>query len=229
MLLVLALFGCWTSERREIAAEAEVVREMSDHWSEASAARDAVVQGDLGEAQRAAKKLASRLPIQPLADELAPYEDELADATERVQAATHLTDAGVAVGKMAQACGRCHSAAGATLDLEDPAPPAKGEGVKAEMAVHAWAAEKLWLGMIRPSDQDLQDAVAVIAAPGLTEGADPQVSQAAAELDKGVHDLAAAVQEDVSARGERYGQLLLTCATCHLLRPGDIAAEPSAP
>lgn len=228
MLLVLALFGCWTSERREITEEAAVIREMSDHWTDAAAARDAVVQGDLAAANRAGGKLAAGLPIEALPAELSAYQDELATATKRVQAATNLADAGVGVGKMAQACGRCHNAAGAVLDVPDPVPPEQIDGIKGEMAVHAWAAEKLWLGMIRPSDADLRDAVAVISSPGLVHD-DPKVSQAAAELDAGVHELAAAVQEDVSARGERYGQLLTTCATCHLLRPGDIGAEPTGP
>ena len=221
LMLPLLLLGCWNTDERLAVEEEEVRLEMAEHWDEATQARDAIIQGDLTAATKAAAKLHARLPLEGLPEELREREKPLQTAMGEAGGAADLTTAALAMGRAAQACGECHAANGITPQLDDPPLPPEGDGTASEMARHQWAAQKLWLGLVRPSQSDFDEACKALEHASLLSDDARLQSQAASELEKGVHQLAASVADGSSSRGEIYGQLLTTCATCHLvLRDG---------
>jgi hypothetical protein len=176
--------------------------------------RDALVHGDLPGAQAQAATIA-----------LGPADGAVADGFARLRATTNLADGADALGQVAVACAGCHAAAGVVPKPEGAAPPV-GDGVRAEMARHDLAMDQLWTGMIFDLPDERHDAAEAFDASVLQpiEGATVAVE----ELDAAVSSAALAVDAapDAATRADRFGDLVVTCASCHLLKPGGIHLEP---
>lgn len=95
-----------------------------------------------------------------------------------------------------------------------------GDGIQPEMARHQWAAGKMWLALVEPNEQAWDEAVWGLAQAPLVpvDGPSP-MPPLATELELRVHELATDGQlaEDAETQATRYGEILVTCATCHLL------------
>jgi hypothetical protein len=90
------------------------------------------------------------------------------------------------------------------------------------MIRHRWAADRLWEGLIGPSDTAwTAGASALIDAPLYTDALTRDVEQyePVTALTWTVHDIGARalMESDLTARAALYGQLLGTCAHCHEL------------
>lgn len=196
---------------------------MQEHRAEALAARDATVRGDLEGVHIAAGKLEARLPLAGLPASLDARQAAVKAAAHDAANATNVSDAAEAVGRIAQACGECHAEAGASPKIPSPPAPDAADGIAGEMSRHKAAAELLWLGLVRPDEQAIKDAVALLDAGHITPqgaDADPNLGQAEHELDAGVHELADVMASTPAARGTKYGHVLSTCATCHIVMGG---------
>jgi mono/diheme cytochrome c family protein len=185
-----------------------------DMWKlelEVDAVRDALIQGDLARTRSRAGQLLEEVPAGPLRE-----------ALSEVRAATDLQQAGQALGQVASACAECHLASGVVIQRtpRGTVPPPGPLG--AEMARHDKVVDGLWLGLIRPSEEALRQALAELPDQSLEPGA--EVAWHTAALDQQTHER---VQQLVLAeRSERYalmGELLAACADCHLAG----AAPPS--
>ena len=216
--LLLLLLGCW-EDRREALREEEVLDEMIEHWASGETARDAVIEGDLDAAKEAGRELAERLPIDNL-ETLEAVQAELKAHATTLAAAKDIDAAGLAVGRMAATCGRCHQANRVEIGLSAPEPPKAGDGLDRQMELHQYAATKMWFGVVEPSEDKAKAAAkALTDNPMVPSGlqADSPVPPVATELEVRVHDLAskAARASDPTAIGEAYGKMLGTCAACH--------------
>lgn len=203
---------------------------MQEHRAEAIAARDAAIRGDLEGIHVAAAKLEGRLPLPNLPATLDARQAAVKAAAHDAANATNVADAAEAVGRLAQACGECHAQAGASPKIPSPPAPDAADGITGEMSRHKAAAELLWLGLVRPDDQAIKDASALLQAGHLTPAgadADPNLGQAEHEMDAGVHELAEVMATAPGTRGVKYGHVLVTCATCHLVTGG--GPKPQAP
>jgi cytochrome c553 len=229
--------GAKPADASSVAPPAAPVREatvralMHGHEKLAEAVRDALVRGDLDEAKSEAKLLSEQRiagPTGPLwAGKVAAYRA----AAGAVAAASDLKEAGRGLGMIAMACGDCHTEYGRPGILVEAAN-VQASGVRAYMQRHEWAAERLWDGLVVPSD-DAWNAGALALSEGplspdeLTPGKSsvPRVG----ELAGAVHDLAhrAVALDRAGARAQTYGQVLATCAECHQwLGGGPGAAQP---
>ena len=205
---------------------------MPDHHASALGIRDAALNGDLEKVRSNAGDLKTQLtPTMletPVTTGLMAVVDDLATSTD-------LDTAFEQVGDLAQRCGRCHDAMGARLPLSPGAVPPTGNTMVQEMARHKWAAEAMWLGLIRPSDEDFISAVNVLSADPLVPSgtqADSPLPPLATEIEVKVHDLAGMAEHetDPAARGRLYGQMLSRCYSCHALfgaTPVGSAAPPA--
>jgi len=191
-------------------------QDMESHYEQVGRVQAAVVRGDLDAARTPATWLAEH-PEHPDVPQgvKSPMEDMRVHARSVVRA-VDLTDAARATAEMAAACGRCHRLAGTGPDPAawTMAPP--GRDAPGQMARHLWAVDRMWEGLVAPSDRLWQQgATALIDDPLFQEGEEtggPEVARLARE----VRDLGVTANgRDADGRAGVYGRLLTTCVTCH--------------
>ena len=218
--VLLLLASCGGPPQREGITPTQA--HMYAHFDRAGEVHDALVRGDLDRAKVAAAWIANHHEPRGL-DQMPP--EHLA-AMERyateVSQSYHLEEAATAAAHLGRTCGDCHKEEG--IDprfLVGTAPPG-GEGPRAEMARHVWAAERMWEGLVGPGDYAWRSG-----AHALTEGwlniqeltTDPQDRERVHELIRQVYSLGgrAEATSDSHERADLYGEFLNTCTECHRL------------
>lgn len=192
------------------------------HFNSVAEIRDAVVSGDIDAARSPARWLATH----QFEDEQYPMPEARA-ALEKVRAESRnivdqreTSELAASVGRLGAACGSCHTAlkAGPRLNVPSAPPtPAAGATPEAHMNRHAWATDRLWEGLIGPSDASWTVGAAVLTGPALDFGPPGSASAQVLDLQAKVTQLATKAREthDLQGRATIYGQLLDTCADCH--------------
>lgn len=183
-------------------------------------ARDAAVSGDVDSARAQMTEIA----LQPMPEGVSAIwaPEVLGLHTAAGEAARGEAPEGVAVGigRTAAQCGTCHTATGHNPALAEMADPPSPRDPAALMQRHAWAAQQLWDGLIVPSERRWNEGVAVLQASHLEPHtlfrseyyADAGASRVHALQDASRGIAAASTWDE---RGEAFGELLSTCASCH--------------
>ncbi len=199
--------------------EAAIRTGMEGHEKIADAVRDAVERGDLEKAKAEARTLSERQFDGSTSELWHEKTGMMRDAASEIENAQDLKEAGRDVAIIARVCGGCHEEYGrpdVLVDIES----SNASGARASMQQHQWAVERLWDGLVVPSDtawsagaQILSDNPLVLGLP--TDGA-PSMRRIG-ELVALVHKIGSkAVKTNQAAdRAELFGQLLVTCAECH--------------
>jgi len=135
-----------------------------------------------------------------------------------------------ALGDVGLACAACHARVSAKMRFPQGEPPPVSEGTKAHMTRHLWAMDRLWEGLIGPSDerwtmgeQALHDhTLDAETLHGRDAGESPSdymdwwIHQKGPEL---------ASTADQAGRAKLYGQVMTACAACH----AGTAGAPAVP
>ena len=193
--------------------DAPAVRfEMDEHYMDVWAIKDAVVDGELDTVAELAERLAAR---EREADHPSSWDPHVQHVVTHAEALTKGDDLGVAASGVAQlgaACGGCHSDLGVQVTFDDTVEPdMDDDSSAASMQRHQWAVDRMWEGLVGPSDWAWEHgAELIVHAPGCAETPDGPGCAAMATL--GPQAVAAA---DENARVDVYGKLLGTCAACH--------------
>lgn len=205
--------------------DAEATRDaMAGHWASATAARDAVIAGDLA----AAKAVGASFKDRPAEDDLIARDarKRLASRYLALERASDLPAAAKAVGEIALVCGGCHTKEGVTRSFEPPEP----HGASA-MQHHKAGAGWMWAGVVGSSNRLFDYGVKVLAEGNLVPGGMPLGTpdqRAAAQLEIKVQDLAAAAGRttDPKRRAALFGEMIGTCAACHQVTAGGPDPQP---
>jgi len=222
--LLTALLACGGSGS-ELETEGGIRSEglaahMQEHFTQAKAIQEAVIDGDLEGLKTAAEWLASHEAAEGLPDGWEPYITEMQSAARRALEATDVNVAALAAATIAENCGSCHLAVGArpllVLGSEVPQDPA----TVPHMLGHLWGADRMWEGLIVPSDVSWANGVAPLAGDPLQPESLSDHAEYADDLRAlaiRVHELAAAGRdaEGQEARATIYGEFIATCAECH--------------
>jgi hypothetical protein len=196
-----------------------VAAHMEDHFTQANVVRDAVIAGDLDRLRAPARWLAAHELTDTLPENWKPHVAAMQRAAGLAVAAETIGAAAAAAGSMASACGECHAELGGPK-FTGTSPEGQESSVVADMKRHLWAADRMWEGLIGPSDTAWQAGVAALADAPLA----PEAMADDKTPPKKVFDLAAQAHEigakggtetDRGKRGELYGRYLGTCAACH--------------
>lgn len=230
-VLVLGL-GCSRQERAESAkdpgagrvmseAPEDVAEHMALHDAQGLAMRDAVVRGELHNVSGPAGWIAEHMADQVMPDAWKASVGEMRRASKALAEAENLPDAARSLAEVAAACGRCHQRiSGPEIFITDP--PAQTSEVVGRMERHVWATDRMWDGIVGPSNaawlagseaiQDVPLRRGDLAAGG---GLPPE----AEKLAQRVKTLGTEASQASSAeeRVRVYGELLSTCANCHRL------------
>lgn len=208
------------------APRAELKQHMSLHFAAVSELQRAIVRGYLDEAKKLARWILEHSEKVP--EKWQPFVDELHAAAREVAGAPDLPTAGRLAARLGRACSRCHEDLTAVVSFTWSPAPDDEPVLRTQMLRHQWAAARLWEGLVGPSDEMWTQGATVLASTRLDLGT--ATTAAAAELDRAdVSALTAKVRElatragqlaEQDARARLYGDLLVTCASCHqLVRP----------
>ncbi len=219
MFLLLAACFSPTAAEEEVRRD-DLSLEMQTHAEQTRTARLAIIDGNLPVATEAGKELLARIPVWELPGEARTMEPALVVPAKALAEATTLEAAALALGDIGVACGSCHAAQGVDPGLKAPEPPPTSEGFSEQMQRYHWAAERMWQGLILPSEEAIKESIAVIetlpAADFHPEWM-PALPAAAEQTDGNVHQLASLI---TTKRGWAYGSMLAACASCHQNLPG---------
>jgi cytochrome c556 len=199
----------------------DVEPRMADHFTNVSLLYGAAAAGDLVAVHAQARLLLARETGAGMPRKAQPYVQELQTFAGLASRAPDHKSGASAVARVGAACGSCHKAMKRVPALDTVTGPPEGDTpVETRMIRHQWAADRLWDGLVGPSDVAWQAGAAVLRdAPMYTDELTEDVEQYAAvtKLAWQVHETGALANTvtDQARRAELYGTLLATCATCH--------------
>lgn len=192
---------------------------MRTHFAQSEDMRRAVIGGDLAALHAAAEGVAKDEWTPNLRPDWRPHVSAVRSAARAAQGAPSLEVGAAALTDLGQACASCHLLTGGPGSPRFPIPV---PGSTEPMLAHEIATERLWQGLVAPSDAAwLEGADGLIAAPELDSDVKEVASRSAH-----VRDLARRAKTvPANGRAKLFGDLLVTCANCH--RQVDI--QPFAP
>ena len=224
---VIMLFSAFSlAEDASELAESSVAEHMHEHLSRISAMKAFIIAGQLEGMREPAMWLAEHETVPGLPGDWEKYLAKLRQYAREAASARHLQFAAASVSEIARVCGDCHQANGIKVAFGyDERPSEERQSVMTQMQRHLWAADRMWEGLIGPSDAAWNRGTDILAevmltASDITESEDhePEVNYLltrARELgDEGGE---AASRE---ARSALYGEFLSLCASCHSLTGG---------
>ena len=188
--------------------------EMHQDLSKTVDIQTAIIQGDLVRARAAAAWLAAQHPGNEASSGSAALHSDLGRSAGLIARAEDLATAAAETGKIGATCGNCHVASGGgpRFDLQAGPPPGDSQG--ATMVRHLWSVDRLWEGLVGPSDDAwLAGSKALEATLSLPAG----TVRGPENLLREVGEMAVEAQEvqGQAARAEVYGRILATCSQCH--------------
>lgn len=190
---------------------------MAEHFVATGVMRDALVRADLEAFSDAAAVITSE-------SEHGDWgrSDAVREAASRARGVTSLYEAARVLAEIGVACSECHrSRGGVAIVVPGPATDAKSQ-----LTRHSWGAERLWEGLMSPSDDAWKRGGGVLTdAPFATDGlagkpADVQAQAFA--LAERAHALGAQAQNatTLEARTKVFAEVYTTCSSCHRLVRG---------
>lgn len=193
---------------------------MKEHFSKVNEMKAAVVRGDLAAFREAAELLATRQLSGEVAEEWKVHLQAMQNAAGMGRDAADIAVASTALGDTGRACAKCHQALGKGRPVvEVGSPPAEGSGAALHMVRHQWAVDRMWEGLMGPSEDAWVKGSEVLGDAPLHQEAIAKgktVIDRVGALAKETHALAnRARTAPVDERGKMYGALLGTCTKCH--------------
>lgn len=195
---------------------------MREHLAQADQLLHAIQHGELEAAREAAAWLAEHQMTSRLSSAWQPHVEAMQNAAREARDAKDVNASAVALGRMGEACASCHrEIAGPKIEASQPP---EGSDLKAKMALHAWASQQMWLGLMGPSNEAWVRGAEAMAKADLSPDElfdDRSPSPELLELEQTAQELASESRgiEVVDAldrrRGELYSKLLYTCSACH--------------
>jgi cytochrome c553 len=216
-VLVVGSLGCTPKTGPDVAPR------MRGHFARAGELYAAVAAGDLAAVRVQAEAMRDEETGAGMSARARTYIEQLNAFAGLAARAPDVGTAASAVARVGATCGSCHRAMKRGPAYQPGSgPPAGAAPVTARMIRHRWAADRLWEGLIGPSDTAwTAGASALIDAPLYTDALTRDVEQyePVTALTWTVHDIGARalMESDLTARAALYGQLLGTCAHCHEL------------
>jgi cytochrome c553 len=193
---------------------------MSKHFARVTATQLAIIDGNLAKAKVQARAIADEPAPDGLPTTWRPHYDQLQAAARATADAANVVDAAEKVAAMGGACGSCHRDLGVTIEMASEAPPTSDGGAVDAMRLHQWAADKMWDGLILPSEERWLAGVKALEEAPLTTSEltrpgpiDPELARAVEQI-RGWAKIAGE-SPDPDTRQHIYGHFLSSCASCH--------------
>lgn len=194
--------------------------EMHRHFSRTVDIQTGILVGDLERVRSAAEWLASYRGIEAENSSGAVHLQTVREEAYRISRAAGLDSVARAAGTMAAACGSCHRATNGGPNFVVGSDYPEGQTPGGTMIRHLWAADRLWEGLVGPSENAWEAGARALGEEWTSSGDVVQTSSAPEQAQgyvTAIQELAriavnATTQE---ARGEVFGEILGTCNRCH--------------
>lgn len=192
---------------------------MHEHLVQLTDIKAEIVAGNLAGTREPAAWLADHEPMDDMPLVYEPFVQSMRGNALAILDAGDLESAAVGVSTIARDCAACHTAFGIDLKFGfDQEPPAWSD-LESHMQRHQWAVDRLWEGLIGPSDGSWSRGITMLAEAPLkgTEASWDEEATHGDELASRVHMLGreAASALTPEARSGVYGRIVGTCAECH--------------
>jgi hypothetical protein len=216
------------------AFAADPHKHMKAHFVRALRMQDAVLAGKLDDAKELARWLATHDDRAEAPSGWRPYLATFQAQAKAVVDAHNIDDAAVAVGQIAAACGDCHANNHAKPSIGGVPILKKAATVKQHMSAQIAALDKLWAGLVVPSDRDWHDGAALLASVAVTQKAlakqGLEKTDSAKLLAETLQRLSAGAGAAPKAdRPQVYAELLTTCVACHTTVRAPVTTAAGAP
>jgi cytochrome c553 len=178
-----------------------------------------LIVGSLEEAKRFAAAI-SEAPHTPAHGPWATQVIAVRDRAAALARATTVEQACRLEAALAGACASCHVEAGVATQFRTfPVPPDKAT-VEARMLRHRWAADRLWEGIVSGDVEPWRAGLDVLSAKPLDWGpASSDRATHARTLQRLAIDARKKKLSTLENRTTDYGEMLVTCASCHTSKP----------
>jgi len=200
-----------------------VAARMHEHLTRIGTIKFAIVAGKLEDVREPATWLADHKTVEGLPADFEPYVAQIKTYARHVIEAQDLFSAAESVSKMAKICSDCHSANGVNLEFGyDQLPREDIEDVVTHMQRHQWATDRMWDGLIGPSDRAWSRGVDMLIDVPLLASDVTTATDNVANIDevaRRIHVLGGigAGTTTPDARSKLYGEVLGLCASCHTM------------
>ena len=216
----LALCVALAGIQQSAAEESDLGLHMQRHLQQITRIKTAVIRGDLEGLRRPATWLQQHEPAPEASILYVPFILSMRDHAGKILEAQDIGTAATDVSAIATDCANCHIASEVDINFDNPAEPPAWSDMESHMQRHQWAIDRLWEGLIGPSDVSWSRGIRMLAEAPLhdteatwddTTGTDGDV------MARRVHDLGreAATALLPHARAAVYGEMLGVCADCH--------------
>ncbi|HEX2872384.1 MAG TPA: hypothetical protein VHP33_14045 [Polyangiaceae bacterium] len=190
-------------------------RVMRAHFKDALLIRQAVIAGTPEEAANPATVLALIENLEDLPPGWRDFVERMQQAAKRIKDSTSTAQAAAATADLGVACGQCHKRLGGPAASNEP-PPAEGATLEQRMRRHVWATERIWEGLVVPSNEAWNAGTsALVATPFPPEVLSRGVHARSAAADFTTLVARAPTKKSIEERAALYAQLLVTCGSCH--------------
>ena len=227
LLLILALVAvAFRPSLAQVVSEEDrsaVADHMHEHLTRISTIKSAIIAGKLEDVREPATWLADHETAAGLPAGFESYVIQMRSYARHVIEAQDLVSAAESVSNMAKTCGNCHLVNDVNLEFGYDGKPRKDlEDVVTHMQRHQWATDRLWEGLIGPSDIAWNRGTdMLIDAPLLPSDVTMAMDNIAeiGNIARRIHALGGIGTETKTpdARSELYAELLGLCASCHTL------------
>jgi cytochrome c553 len=200
-------------------AKSDVPPVMAAHFTEGNMVHTALVFGNLDEAKVRARALAETTTPDDLPDGAEPFMDQMRSAAASVADAWVPEGAAVASGEVANACGSCHRMFGSGPRVGLVWDPSPGGDPIQHMDRHRWAVDRMWDGLMIPSDDWWTRGTEALRELPLEEHVISAMGggKVAVAASREVHELGHVGHglTDPIKRAALYGKVMATCVDCH--------------
>jgi cytochrome c553 len=200
-----------------------VAAQMHEHLTRIGMIKSAIVAGKMEDVREPATWLADHQTVAGLPADFEPYVAQIKTYARQAIEAPNLVSAAESVSKMAKTCSDCHSTNGVNLEFGyDQLPREDIEDVVTHMQRHQWAMDRMWDGLIGPSNNAWSRGVdMLIDVPLLASDVTTAPDNVAniEEIARRIHVLGSIGTGTTTpdARSKLYGEVLGLCASCHTL------------
>ena len=227
-MLGMALQGCGgkpsasqsTGASPQDPAEQSRVTNMHMHFDDINAILLALISGNLVSARTLATKVRHGFSgEQPVGWK--PFIERTIASAEILEVTDDLAIAAGIAATMAGTCGDCHVAENAAVINQTAMPPPHEEDPFSDfMTQHRWGADRMWEGIIGPSDEAWRAGAKALATTDLSADdvgehliMTPEIEALLVQVRR--DSAAAPTTEGAENRQKLYGSFLAGCASCH--------------
>ena len=203
--------------------ETDVATHMHEHLDRITTIKSLIIMGNLDGIREPAIWLADHEAVPGLPANFEPYVGLMREYAREVNNAADLKSAAIAVSGMARTCSNCHLVNDVEIEFGYDQMPAEWSDTVSHMQRHQWGADRLWEGLIAPSDtawnRGTDMLIDVPLHPEDVMVADSDIVDVAAidQIARRIHLLAGqgTSARTPTQRSELYGEMLGLCAECH--------------